>query len=449
MAKINSSIVLVSVMYPLIFLGLVGKAAADGQQPSLSVAATGSSQAGDDIFGDSLAYHTPLAGEPYHTIFMGEPVNIPARNRGDVTSLTVGGSYYTPRQGSTAFQPIGAGYILRDEEDWRTRDVISVFVNSLEYDRNLDPAHNLELVTLFENNTIPVAQKLTLNNQEINATSLKYGTILASIGPGLRYNVAPFQVDNNLRLQLLGRVGYFYDRRTGDTSPDYKLPPDTMLFGAKFRARYDGMRRNLLELPHTGFAGGLDIDYTDRNHWSDSGIPGVGERTQDQAQRYAMGSAYIVGVTGIPGLSEKNRVLASFHGGGMDKHSTDRFNAFTIGGGPLPSESDDLYRPDYPGTMFNDIYVSDYALTAVEYRRELTFFMYLHLRGSFIWAHQAEVSNTGQVVFAADRGQAATVGLDSGFFWNSEVYLDFSHDTGFIRFGKPGNSITFTWNKSL
>jgi len=435
-------------MFPTIFLGCLGAVAAEERQPSLFNAATGAPDESDLIGNDSV-YHTPLAGEPYQTIFMGQPVSVPAQDRGDVTVLTVGGTFYIPRQGTTAFQPIGALYVKRVWEESRTRDAISIFVNSLEYDRNLDPAHNLELVTLFDNSTIPVAQKLVLNNQEINASSLKYGTIWASLGPGLRFKVAPWQIDNDLRLQLLARAGYFYDRRTGDTAPSLIVPPDTMLYGAKLRGRYDGLRRNILELPHEGFAAGFDVDYTDRYHWSDTGIPGKGFSTKDQTQQYAQGSAYFMGVGGIPGLSEKNRILASFHGGGMDKHSADRYNAFTIGGGPLQSETDDLYRPNYPGTMFNNIYVTDYALMAVEYRRELTFFMYFHLRGSFIWAHQAALSNTNQVVFKAADGQALTIGLDTAFFWDSEVYFDYSHDSGFVRNGAPGNSITLTWNKSL
>jgi hypothetical protein len=445
MLKIIKPTVFLSVIYLMVFC-CIGKAAAEGEQPSLFAAATGSSE-GSDPTGNDSVYHTPLAGEPYHTIFMGEPVDVPAEDRGHVTALTIGGTYYTPKQGNTKFQPIVSLYVKRVWEESRTHDIISVFVNNLEYDRSLDD--HVELVSLFDNYTIPVAQKLVLNNQEIDATSLKYGTIWASLGPGLRYKVAPFQIDNDLRLQLLARAGYFYVRSTSDTSPSIILPPDTALYGAKLRARYDGMRRNILELPHVGFAAGFDVDYTDRYHWSDHGVPGAGFSTKANTQRYAQGTGYFMGVGGIPGLSEKNRILASFHGGGMDKHSTDRFNAFTIGGGPLPSETDDLYRPDYPGTMFNNIYVSDYALTAVEYRRELAFFMYLHLRGSFIWAHQAAVSNTNQIVFKATDGQAATIGLDTGFFWDSEVYLDFSHDTGFVRGGKAGNSITLTWNKSL
>ena len=158
--KMNKPMALLFVIFILVFLGCIGEAAAEERQPSLFAAATGSPQ-GSDPAGDGkdLVYHTPLAGEAYHMIFMGEPVDVPAEDRGHVTALTIGGTFYTPKQGSTAFQPIGSLYVKRVWEESRTRNSISIFVNSLEYDRNLDHIDNLELVGLFDNYTIPVAQK--------------------------------------------------------------------------------------------------------------------------------------------------------------------------------------------------------------------------------------------------------------------------------------------------
>ncbi len=49
--------------------------------------------------GESAEYHTPLAGEPLHTVFMGKALDIPARDRGHVTALILGGEFYTPKQG--------------------------------------------------------------------------------------------------------------------------------------------------------------------------------------------------------------------------------------------------------------------------------------------------------------------------------------------------------------
>ena len=331
-------------------------------------------------------------------------------------------------------------------EESRTRNVISIFVNDLEYDRSFG---NLELVTRFENNTIPVGQREVVNNREITSSDTEWGTAIASLGPGLRYKVAPFQVDNDLRLQLLGRVGYFYAKRTSDTGPNLVLPPDTMLYGVKLRGRYDGMRRNLLELPHTGMAAGFDLDYIHRDKWANFGTIPDAVFTAANTRNYVQFNGYFMGVGGIPGLSEKNRILFSFHGGVTPSESADRYNAITIGGGPLPGESDDLCRPDYPGTMFNQVLVSNYALAALQYRRELASFLYLHLRETFIWADRAAVTDTNKFLFKSSTGAATTIGLDTGFFWNSELYLGYSWDSGFIRNGRSGSGLILTWNKSF
>jgi hypothetical protein len=396
--------------------------------------------------GATPVYHTPLAGEPLHTVFMGRAVDVPAQDRNRVTALTLGGVFYSPKQGSTFATPIGALFLKRVWEDSRTRDVISIFQNDLEYDKSFG---NLEMVARLENNTLPGGQREVVNNREILSSDTQWGTVMGSLGPGLRYRVAPFQVDNDLRLQLLGKAGYFYATRTKDTGPDLVLPPDTMLYGVKLRGRYDGMRRNLLELPHTGMAAGFDLDWTHRDRWADFGTTPDALFTKADTQDYLQGSGYVMGVAGIPGLSEKNRVFFSMHGGITPKKSSDRYNAITIGGGPLPGESDDLSRPDYPGTMFNQVLVSAYSLAALEYRRELAFFLYLHLRETFIWADRAAVDDSNRFLFKSTTGAASTIGIDTGFLWNSELYLAYSWDSGFVRNGKPGSGIILTWNKSF
>ena len=397
-------------------------------------------------YDDAAQYHTPLSGESLHTLFLSTQIDIPARDRDRVTALTLGGMFYAPRQGEVFAAPVSALFLRRTWDNSRTRDVISIFVNDLEYDRSFG---TFELVSRFENYTIPGGQREVVNNQEIKSSDTQWGTVVASVGAGLRYKVAPYQVDNDMRLQLLGKVGYFYARRTADTGPNLMLPPDTMLYGAQLRGRYDGIRRNLLELPHTGVAAGFDLDYMYRDKWSDFGTIPDAPFTKADTQKYVQFSGYIMGVGGIPGLSEKNRIFFSFHGGVTPKKSADRYNAITIGGGPLPGESDDLCRPDYPGTMFNQVLVSNYALAVVEYRCELAFFIYLHLRETLIRADRAAVTDSNRFYFKSSTGAATTIGLDIGFFWNSELYLGYSRDSGFVRNGKPGSGMILTWNKSF
>jgi hypothetical protein len=88
-------------------------------------------------------------------------------------------------------------------------------------------------------------------------------------------------------------------------------------------------------------------------------------------------------------------------------------------------------------------------VAALEYRRELAFFMYLHLRETFVWADRAAATDTGRFQFKSSTGAATTIGLDTGFLWNSELYIGYSWDSGFIRNGKPGGGLIFVWNKSF
>ena len=331
-------------------------------------------------------------------------------------------------------------------EDTRLRAVASGVVNEVDVARSFG---NFELLGRFENYTIPFfSEKGIQNNNEINQSSVKWGTLSAFFGTGLRFPVAPYQVDNDLRLQLFGQVGYMYSQPTSDTPSTVTLPPDTMLYGMKLRGRYDGIRRNLLELPHTGTATGFDLDFTHRERWSDFGNPVVTFKKED-TQDYWKLSAYWLGVFGIPGLSEENRFLVTVHGGLADRKSVDRYNAFRLSSGLFVSEADDLPRPDYPGALIYQALVSDYLLVNLEYRRELFFFMYLHLRGTFIWADGAIVIGSNQIGFTSTNGQAASVGLTTGFFWDSQLYLESAWDSGFLRNGKPGASMMLIWAKSF
>lgn len=209
-------------------------------------------------------YHTPLAGEPGRVTFLGRSVEIPAVNRADMTSITVGASALAPAQGQSPVIPVAAFYHRRITDQSYRRALVAVFVNELEYDRDLG---GWDLVAQFENDTLPVAGRELRRGEEVRGTSLYYGTLLGSLGVGWRLPVAPFQADNDLRVQMVGRGGYFYAHRESDSAPGLWVPPNTALYGARLRCRYDGLRRNLLELPHQGLAAGFDVDYLHRDRW--------------------------------------------------------------------------------------------------------------------------------------------------------------------------------------
>jgi len=392
---------------------------------------------------DDEKYHTPLAGEPLHLEFLGRSIDIPARDRGNESFLEMGGSFYFPDMTDSTTIPLFALYIKRTWERARLRLVLSGIVNDGEAVRSFG---KFELIGRFENYTNPFKETGFRHNEEIKQSSVKWGTLSGFLGAGLRYPVSPYQVDNDLRLQLFSRVGYLYSKRTGDTDSDVKLPPDTILYGIKLRGRYDGIRRNLMELPHTGMAAGFDLDFVHRNKWADHGNPYVRFRKGD-SQDYFMLSGYALGAFGIPGLSEKNRILTSLHGGLIDKKGADRYNAFRLSGGSFAQEAYDLCRPNYPGAL--DTIVSEYLMVNLEYRRELLPFLYLQLRGTFTWADRSTVIGVNQIGFKGDSGQTASMAVTSGFFWNSQLYIEYAWDTGFLRDGKPGSSLTFLWSKSF
>ncbi|MDD2320642.1 MAG: hypothetical protein PHO83_11385 [Geobacteraceae bacterium] len=393
-------------------------------------------------------YHTPLAGEAYTTTFLGRTINIPSRNRENIRSLTLGANFYAPDVGGDTALPIAALYFRHQWQNWWLRSVIGVFVNEVDVARNIG---RFQLLGHFENNTVPFADTEVKDGKEVKTSSVTWGTVAGWLGAGIRIPVAPSQADNDLRLQLYYQGGYFYDKRTSDTGPNVVLPPDTFFQGLRFRARYDGLRRNIMELPHDGWAAGGDLEYTFRNKWSDSTFGSL-VYAKDETREYLKLSGYLIGAAGIPWLSERHRFVGYLHGGVSPVGRLDRFSAFRAGGGPFPNETDDLYRLPYPGALFNDFPVSDYVVGTLEYRYELLFFMYLHLRATFAWGANRPDYATSEGVHlkltSAD-GEAFSAGLTTGFFYDSQLYLEYAYDNKFLRNGTSGSSFMLLWSKEF
>jgi hypothetical protein len=97
--------------------------------------------------------------------------------------------------------------------------------------------------------------------------------------------------------------------------------------------------------------------------------------------------------------------------------------------------------------MFNQVLVANYGLVALQYRREIAPFLYLHFRETLIWADRAAVTDNNKFLFKSSTGAATTIGVDTGFFWNSALYLGYSWDSSFIRNGKSGSAMILTWSK--
>lgn len=391
------------------------------------------------------SYHSPLAGAPYRTSLLGERIEVAPRDRANTFSLTLGGTLYAPSLGSTDALPVAALYWRKETETYRSRLIFSIFAN--EWDLACKLNNGWELLGRLENVTDPFPQEEVVDGRALKRTSVVWGNAAAWLGLGYRLPVAPLQTDNDLRLQLFYTGGYLYSDYTSDTGRNVQLPPDSWVSGLHARIRYDGLQRNIMELPHTGFAMGADLEWAYRHHWSDANYGGALFKAAETRQ-YTKVSAYALAALPVPGLSEKNRLVASVYGGTAPEHDLDRFSAFRIGGGPFPNETDDLWRVPYPGALFNQFPVADYVVGTLEYRRELLFFLYLHLRGTIAWINRDVLTNR-RIKFSEDRGEAFSAGLTSGLPWNSSIYVEYAHDTGILRNGKPGDGVMLLWSKTF
>ena len=393
---------------------------------------------------DYPSYLTPLAGEECTIECFGRSVNVPARDRDNALALTVGGMFFTPSLAGHSALPMAALYWKHRWDDIRVRGIFSGVVNDLDVSRT---SWHLQLLGHLDNTTIPFSSAEIVDGQEVKGTSIKWGTVNARMGVGVRLPMPPLQTDNDLRVQLYYQTGYFYSTRVAETAPSVVLPPDTMVHGPLLKIRYDGMRRNLMELPHTGIAAGLDVAFMRRNNWSDANYGGA-VYPQGNTRDYLKLSGYLTAASGIPLLSEKNRLLMSVYGGVAPYGMLDRFSAFRIGGGPIPCESDDLDRLVFPGAMFSQFPASDYLLGALEYRRELLPFLYLHLRGTFGRLTRT-VFTEPQVTSRRGTGEALSAGLTTGFLWNSELHVEYTYDTSILRNGTAGGNVILMWSKSF
>lgn len=388
-------------------------------------------------------YETPLAGEAGSGSVWGQQISIPARDRRTILALTLGGTLFTPALGSSDVLPVAALYWRRETSRSRTRLVFGVFENELDHALKYG---NFEALAHLENTTVPFPSKEIMDGREVKASSIVWGEAAAWLGAGYRLPVAPFQVDNDLRVQLFYEGGYLYSSRTVDSGADVRLPPDTATHGMRLRVRYDGMRRNVMELLHRGVASGLDVEWQRRAHWSDANYGGA-DYKKAETQEFVKVSGYLLAAAPVPGLSERDRLIFGIYGGTTGENSLDRFSAFRIGG-PLPSESDDLARIPYPGAEFNRFPVSDYVVGTAEYRRELLFFLYVHLRETFAWANR-DVLTSHPLRFRESRGEVSSLGLTSGLPGDSTLYLEYSYDSGILRNGVSGSSLLLLWSKSL
>lgn len=399
---------------------------------------------------DDGEYHTPLAGEPLHTVVFGREVDLEARDRGRTFALNLGANYVNIQGGDSSTTPVFAGYGKFYFAQRRFRLVTSVFVNSFDYAEDFGGPESL---FHFENYTIPFPTEEVIDGRSREETSQIWGDLSAWIGGGYRWRIPPGEVDNDLRIGLYYTAGWEYHDRTDDTPDTERLAADTFRHGLRLQLRLDALRRNIMELPHQGVALGGDYEFTRRDRWHDYGEPSIRLFDDQDTRDYHKLSAYLVAALPVPFLSERHRAIVQLHGGWAPRRNVDRFSAFRLGGGPIPSESADLARAPFPGAGFNQYPVEDYLFLTVEYRLEVLFFLYLHLRGSLGVARVPTLRDdrvVDRLQIERRQGYALTVAATSGFLWDSQLYAEFDYDfTGGLRGGRGGSTVLVMWSKGF
>ncbi len=391
------------------------------------------------------------AGEAYETEFLGKEVKIPARDRGDTMAVALGATLYAPKIGDTQFSPVGSFYYLGDWDQRRLRAQLSGLVNDLEF---AERYRGFEAIVRVGNDDRRLfGEAETVSGEELRDTELEWGRETLWLGPGWAFDLAPFAVDNQLRIQLFYRGEYQHFTRTDRTDPELAAPVDTWVHGPSLRVRVDGLQRNLLELPQSGYAFGLDAEFLRRDRWNRrvAQVEGHRDPLKEAGDRDFMKlSGYALLAGRLPFLSDRHGFTGQLHVGWAPQGTLDRFSGFRLGGGPLPRESDDLTRLTYPGALFDQFIADEYVLGTASYRLELTFFMYLRasitlFQGRIVSLNEA----TGATRFRSLTGEIPSVAIVSGFPWKSTLEVEYDYDTRLVRGGTGGSQVLVMWSKQF
>lgn len=400
-------------------------------------------------------YRTPRAGESYTTQLFGQSVTAPARDRCSVTALNLGVQWLADAPSDYEILPYGAFFVWRNKDNGRQRlrAALAGVYNEVRYHVAPSRSGKTELVMTFENMTIPFARQEFVEGVRIDEEELEWHRLHLGFGLGWRTALAPCHQDNALEVALTYEPGLLLFSAGDETVDDFRQPRDTYEGRVHLRMRADALERNIMELPHAGWAAGFDGWYGHRSRWDDwGGGPVFGLQDGSGHRTWYAGRFFVLAAVPVPGVDgERNRLQTSLYGGvGMD---LDRFSAFRLGGEPSGGEWEALSRPNVLGAIFDEFYSRSYVIANLEYRRELLFFCFLHLRGQLAVVDRPRLSH-GTLDWQMDTLSAIGVALTCGAPWNSQVELGYSHNFGLLREtgGDPefgGSALTLSWSKEF
>ncbi len=402
-------------------------------------------------------YRTPHAGEDYTTTLFGTPVEVSSRDRNSVSAINLGLYWIPDGPEEQELLPFGALFLWRNWKDGkeRFRGVFSGIYNEVRYNTTPSLLKGAEAVFTFDNITIPFDRSEYVEGIRIAKEELEWYQVKFGMGLGYRIPLAPWHQDNALEVALTYEPGILLFRRGDEADPAFVVPKDTYEGRIHFRLRVDALERNLLELPHRGFAGGLDSLYGHRDKWEDWGGPLFGiQRGGSYSYRdWFATSIYGIAVSGLPFIqNERHRLITSVYSGiGKD---LDRFSAFRLSGGSNNGDWETLSRPILPGAAFDEFFTKKYGILNFEYRYEALAFLYLHLKGTLAWVDRPRFKDDDTVINRTEPMHSITASVTSGFLWDSQIEIGYTHNFGILRerdgrseYG--GEALLFSWTKEF
>lgn len=378
---------------------------------------------------------TIRAGQAFRAPLFGEVIERPARDRRDVWGWDLGFAV-SPGLDDSDTMPLATLYGWQRDDDHLFRALCNGVANELLYARALGD-DGAEWLATFESQTWPGASGEWIDGEIDDRERIDWGFVRPGLGLGWRRQVGA-QQDNLAAADLTGEAGALYFGRDGDTAPTFATPHSTLELRLHGKLRVDLLERNLIELPHAGFAAGLDAIFGHRARWTDWGDPAIEAHDGGSTRNYGLLTAYAFGITGVPGVAgERHRLVAAVHTGLGD--GTDRFSAQRVGGGPdtRGGEFELTARPVLPGAALGEYFPANYVLGYAGYRFEPAFFAFVDAGITF-----GQLDRDRQTVGGRERRTdavtAVSVRLSTGCLGNTRLQLLGAYDFDAVRDGSDG-----------
>ena len=392
---------------------------------------------------------TILAGEAFTRTAFGMTFDVPARDRTRVAEAFADVGWIPDGPDGKTWNPEAALLVFRQRDGGarRLRAVLVGIYDDVRWNQRLAPG--VDLVLTFENTTPPWARSEYAGGERLETEELRWYSIRAGAGVAYRVAQAPGLPDNFFEGSLAYEPGVLLFARGSATAPAFVAPSNAYEGRLHARIRADAFTRNLLELPHAGWAAGLDAWAARRAGWEDWGGGPTGLHAAASTRSWTALSGYALAAVPLPLGDRRHRVLASVYAGtGSD---LDRFSAFRLSGGSNAGDYETLTRPVLPAAGLDEVVSRGYVIASLEARAQLAFFLFLSLRGTLASVDRTVLDAHGAPVQRTDSPNAVTIGLTSGFFWSSEIELSFSRNValesrsgdGFTA-GRDGVYFSFT-----